>query len=171
MRIQTCSVHQAQQWNLPESISQLGLSPDTTGTSIVHKQTNRDCASRATTTLTTQLHQACSTNKEKKTTKTLRRVSKTSSTWAYGQTSLHFSICACHPNTLPINVARLSHNSIGHGVVGVNMVVKGCSSQQNKRGATINRRHATKRHATMMKNYDLLSWIACLEPFKRSARQ
>ena len=60
-----CSAHQAQQRNLPESNSQLGLSLDTTETCIVHKQTNRDCASRATTTLTDQLHQACGTNKEK----------------------------------------------------------------------------------------------------------
>ena len=61
-----CSVHQAQQWDLPESNSQLGLSLDTTDTCIVHKQTNRDCPSRETTTLTPQQHQACSTNKEKK---------------------------------------------------------------------------------------------------------
>ena len=60
-----CSVHQAQQWDPPESNSQLGLSLDTSDTCIVHKQTNRDCASRATTTLTDQLHQACSTNREK----------------------------------------------------------------------------------------------------------
>ena len=31
-----------------------------------------------------------------------------------------------HPDTL----STLSHNSIGHGVVGVNMVAIGCSSQQ-----------------------------------------
>ena len=60
-----CSVHQAQQWDLPESNSQLGLSLDTTSTSIVHEQANKDCASRVTTTLTDQLHQASSTNKEK----------------------------------------------------------------------------------------------------------
>ena len=63
-----CSVHQAQQCDLPQSNSQLGLSLDTKDTCIVHKQTNRDCASRATTTLTTQLHQARSTNKEKNNT-------------------------------------------------------------------------------------------------------
>ena len=42
VRIQMCSVHQAQQRDLPESNSQLGLSLDTTDTCIVHKQTNRD---------------------------------------------------------------------------------------------------------------------------------
>ena len=66
--------------------SQLGLSLVTTDTCIMHKQTNKNCASRATTTLTTQIQQACGTNKEKKTAKTPRRVSKrertTSSTWA-----------------------------------------------------------------------------------------
>ena len=41
------------------------LSLDTTGTCIVHKHANRDCASRATTTLTDQRHQACSANREK----------------------------------------------------------------------------------------------------------
>ena len=49
VRIQMCSVHQAQQWDLLESNCQLGLSLETTDTCIVHKQTNRDCASRATT--------------------------------------------------------------------------------------------------------------------------
>ena len=41
------------------------LSLDTTDTCIVHKRTNKDCASRATTTLTDQLHQARSTNRER----------------------------------------------------------------------------------------------------------
>ena len=41
------------------------LSLDTTDRCIVHKQTNRDCASRATASLTTQQHQACSTNRVK----------------------------------------------------------------------------------------------------------
>ena len=41
------------------------LSLWTTDASIVHKQTNSDCASRATTTLTDPVHQACSTNKDK----------------------------------------------------------------------------------------------------------
>ena len=58
-----CSVHQAQQWDLLESNSQLGLSLDATDTCIVHKQTNRDRASRATATLTTQPHQAFGTKK------------------------------------------------------------------------------------------------------------
>ena len=45
---------------------QLGLSlEDNRQTCLVHKQTNRDCASRATTTLTDPLHQACSTNRKK----------------------------------------------------------------------------------------------------------
>ena len=41
------------------------LSLDTTDTCIVHKQTNGDCASRATTTLTNPLNQACNRNREK----------------------------------------------------------------------------------------------------------
>ena len=49
-----------------------------------------------------------------------KREGKTSSTWA--------NVSSKHsPNT----VARLSHNSIDHGVVGVNMVVTGCSSQHS----------------------------------------
>ena len=82
-------------------------------------------------TLTDRLHQACGTNREK-TTKTPRRVSnQKEQPRQRGQIDKldYTSICACHPN---ITVTRLSHNSIGHGVVGVNMVVKGCSSQQKK---------------------------------------
>ena len=53
----------------------------------------------------------------------------TSSTWAHRQTWLHFSISCVSSQHSPNTVTRLSHNSIGHGVVGVNMVVTGCSSQ------------------------------------------
>ena len=84
------------------------MSLDATDTCIVPK-TNRDCA---------------------KTTKTPRRVSKregtTSSTWVDRQTWLHFPTCACHPKT----VARLSNNSLGQSVVGLNIVVQESSSQQ-----------------------------------------
>ena len=37
----------------------------------------------------------------------------------------------------PNTVARLSHNSMGHGLVGVNMVGKGCSSQKNGSDSSI----------------------------------
>ena len=44
----------------------------------------------------------------------------------------HLDLCVLSQNS-PNTVTRLSHNSIGHGVVGVTMVVKGCSSQQKKK--------------------------------------
>ena len=128
VRIQMYSINRAQQWDLPESNSQLGLSLDTTE----YVQTNRDCASRATTTLTTHQHQACSSNREKP-AKTPRRVSKregtTSSMWVDRQTWLHFSICAHHPNILP-TLSQDCHITQQFTVVGVDMVVIGCSSQQ-----------------------------------------
>ena len=69
----------------------------------------------------------------RKTTKTPRRVSKwegtTSSSWANRQTWLHFSICACHPNILP-SLSQDGHMTQQVTVVGVNVVVTGCSSQQ-----------------------------------------
>ena len=65
---------------------------DTTDTCIVHKQTIHDFATTKT-----------DLSEKRKTTKTPRRVSKregtTSSTWIDRQTWLHFSICACHPNS------------------------------------------------------------------------
>ena len=67
---------------------------DTTDACIVHKQTIHDCATTKT-----------DLSEKRKTTKTPRRVSKregtTSSTWIDWQTWLHFSICTCHPNSLP----------------------------------------------------------------------
>ena len=101
------------------SDSDLGLSLDTADTCIVHKQTNGDCA-----TTKTDLTEGT------KTTETPRRVSKregtTSSTWVDRQTCLHFLIlCVSSQHSPPNTVTRLSQNSIGHGVVGVNMVVMG----------------------------------------------
>ena len=101
------------------------------------------CTSRQTriahyaqqSTLTDPLHQACSTNREKNNHDAATRQQPegtTSSTWANRQTWLHFDLCESSqysPNTF----TRLSHNSTGHGVVGVNMVVVGCSSQQKQR--------------------------------------
>ena len=113
-----CSVHHNQQLHLPESNSQLGLSLDTTDTCIVHKQTNRDCASRATTTLTTQPHQACSTNREKnnKDAATRQQAGRNNlvnmGRWTKLVTLLDLCVSSQHsPNT----VTRLSLNSIGHG--------------------------------------------------------
>ena len=69
--------------------------------------------------LTSRLHFTCGTDKEKNNTDAATRQ----------QTliTLHdFCVSSQHsPNT----VTSLSHNSIGHGVVGVNMVVLGYSSQ------------------------------------------
>ena len=82
--------------------------------------------------LTDQLHQACSTNKEKNNKDaTTRQEAGRNNLVKVGQqtnliTLLDFCVSSWHsPNT----VARLSHHSTGHGVVGVNMVVIGCSSQ------------------------------------------
>ena len=58
-----CSIHQAQQWDLPES--KLGGLEHNRQTDVSRAQTNRDRASRATTNLTTQLHLTCGTNREK----------------------------------------------------------------------------------------------------------
>ena len=74
-----CSARHAEDKTASDKLSwEQAPSLDTTDTCIVHKQTNRDCASRATTTLTDQLHQACSTNKEKnnKDAATRRQVGK-----------------------------------------------------------------------------------------------
>ena len=113
-----CSVHQAQQWDLHESNSQLGLILDTTDTCIVHKQTNRDCASRATTTLTDPLHQACSTNKEKnnKDAATLQQAGKNNLVNMGKSTNL-ITLLDLRESSKdsPNTVARLSHNSIDHG--------------------------------------------------------
>ena len=118
VRIQMCSVHQAQQWDLPDSNSQQGLSLDTTDTCIVHKQTNRDCASRATTTLTTRLHQAWSTNRgeNNKDAATRQQAERNNlvnvGQWIFLITLLVLCVSFQHsPNT----VTRLSQNSIGHG--------------------------------------------------------
>ena len=76
-------------------------------------QIRASCTSRQTrtahyaqqSTLTDPLHQACGTNKRKNNQDAATRQQPertTSSTWANTQTWLHFSICACHPNILPI---------------------------------------------------------------------
>ena len=126
-----CSVHQAQQWDLPDSYLNATLSLEhNRQTCLVHEQINRDCASRATTTLTDQLHQACSTNTGEKQQRR-RDASATNNLVNVGtQTNLITlpDLCVSSQHS-PNTVTRLSHNSIGHGVVGVNMVVTGCSSQ------------------------------------------
>ena len=108
-----CSARHAEDKKRSDKLSwEQTLILDTTDRCIVHKQTNRDCAARATTTLTGQLHQACGTNREKNNKDAATRQQ------------------AGRKNLVSVNtVTRLSHNSIGHGVVGVNIVVIGCSSQ------------------------------------------
>ena len=91
---------------------------DTTDTCIVHKQTNRDCASRATTTLTDQLHQACCTNREKynKHAVTRQQAGKNNLVNVGRCTNLItlLDLCVSSQHS-PNAVTRLSHNSIGHG--------------------------------------------------------
>ena len=76
-------------------------------------QVRVSCTSRQTriahyaqqSTLTDPLRQACSTDREKNNQDAATRQQlegTTSWTWANTQTWLHFSICACHPNILPI---------------------------------------------------------------------
>ena len=71
----------------------------------------------------------------RETTKTSRRVSKrrgtTSLTWANRQNLITLLDLCVSPKHPPNTVKRLSHNSTGHGVVGVNTVVTRCSSQHS----------------------------------------
>ena len=98
--------------------SDLGLSLDT-DTCIVHKQTNKDCALRATI------------NSDR---------SATSSVWHKQEEKQprRRDASATRGNNL-VNVGKytnltwLSRDSTSRGVAGVNMVVKGCSSQQKQR--------------------------------------
>ena len=64
VKIQMCSIHRAHQWDPPESYlkATLGLEHNRQ-TCLVHKQ--GECASHATTTVTTRQQQACGTNREK----------------------------------------------------------------------------------------------------------
>ena len=87
-------------------------------TCIVHKQKNKDCASRATTTLTDQLHQACSTNRgeNKKDAATRQQAGRNNLVNVGQETNLITLLDLCvSSKRSPNNVTRLSHNSIGHG--------------------------------------------------------
>ena len=131
--IQMCSARHAEDKTGSDKLSwDKTLSLDTTDTCIVHKQTNGDCASRTTTTLTDPLHQACSTNREKNnkdaaTRQQARRNNLVNvSQETDSITTLELCVSCQHsPNT----VVRLSQNPTGDGVVAVNKVVIGCSSQ------------------------------------------
>ena len=84
--------------------SDLGLSLDT-DTCIVHKQANKDCTLRATinsdrSATSSMWHKQGENNQDAATRQ--QPEGTTSSTWANRQTWLHISICACHPNILPI---------------------------------------------------------------------
>ena len=113
--------------------SDLGLSIDT-DTCIVHKQTNKDCASFATIN---SARSATSGVQCKQGEKQQRRCDASATrknnlvnvgTQTDLITLLDLCVSSQHsPNT----VTRLSHNSIGHGVFGVNMVVIRCSSQHS----------------------------------------
>ena len=119
-----CSARHAENKKQSDKLSwEQTLSLDTTDTCIVYKQTNGDCA-----TTKTDLMEGRKTNKEPATRQQAGRNNLVSAGRQKNLiTPLDLCVSSQHsPNT----VTRLSHNSIGHGVVGVNMVVTGCSSQQ-----------------------------------------
>ena len=102
------------------------LSLDTTDTCIVHKQTNKDCTSRATTTLTDQLHQACSTNREENNKDVASACGKEQPRQRGPTDKLNYT--SRFTRVIP-TLSRDCHTTQHVTVVGVNMVVIGCSSQ------------------------------------------
>ena len=111
--------------------SDLGLGLDT-DTCIVHKQTNKDCASRATinsdrsATSSVSHKQGAKQHRRRDASATRRNNLVNVGTQTNLITPLDLCVSSQHS---PNNVTRLSHNSIGHGVVGVKVVVVGCSSK------------------------------------------
>ena len=118
----------------PGTNSDLGLSLDK-DTCIVHKQTNKDCALRATINSDRSATSGVWHKQEEKQPRR-RDASATSGNNLVNvgkYTNLITLLDLCVPSQhSPNTVTRRSHNSIGHGVVGVNMVVIGCSSQQKQ---------------------------------------
>ena len=120
VKIQMCSARHAEDKTRSDKLSwEQTLSLDTTDTCFVHKsKTNGDSASRATTTQTDPLHQACSTNREKnnKDGATRQQAGRNNLVNVGQQTNLITLLDLCvscqhSPNT----VTRLSHNSMSHG--------------------------------------------------------
>ena len=103
--------------NSARTNSDLGLSLDT-DTCIVHKQTNKDCTLRATINSDRSATSGVYHKQGEKQPR--RRDASPTRRNNLVNVGNYTSICACDPN---ITVTRLSHNSIGHGVVGV---IYGC---------------------------------------------
>ena len=115
--------------------SDLGLSIDT-DTCIVHKQTNKDCALRATINSD---QSAASIVWHKQGEKQPRRRDASATrgnnlvnVGKYTNLITLLDLCVSSQHS-PNTVTSRSHNSTGHGVAGVNMVVIGCSSLQKQR--------------------------------------
>ena len=97
----------------------------------MHKQTNKDCA-------TINSDRSASSSVQHKQGEKQQRGRDASATRRNNlvnvgkKTNLITLLGLCVSSPLsPNTVTKLSHNSIGHGVVGVNIVVTTCSSQQH----------------------------------------
>ena len=114
--------------------SDLGLSLDT-DTCIVHKQTNKDCALRATInsdrSATSSVWHKQEEKQPRRRDASATRKNNLVNVGKYTNLITLLDLCVSSQHS-PNTVTRRSHNSIGHGVVGVNMVGKGCSSQQKQ---------------------------------------
>ena len=112
--------------------SDLGLSLDT-DTCIVHKQTNKDCALRATInsdrSATSSVWHKQEEKQPRRRDASATRGNNLVNVGKYTNLITLLDLCVSSQHS-PNTVTRLSHNSTSHGVAGVNMVVVGCSSQQ-----------------------------------------
>ena len=114
--------------------SDLVLSLDT-DTCIVHKQTNKDCTLRATInsdrSATSGVYHKQGEKQPRGRDASATRRNNLVNVGKYTNLITLLDLCVSSQQS-PNTVTRLSHNSFGHGVVGVNIVVFGCSSQQKQ---------------------------------------
>ena len=114
--------------------SDLVLSLDT-DTCIVHKQPNKDCTLRATInsdrSATSGVYHKQGEKQPRGRDASATRRNNLVNVGKYTNLITLLDLCVSSQQS-PNTVTRLSHNSIGHGVVGVNIVVIGCSSQQKQ---------------------------------------
>ena len=115
--------------------SDLGLRLDT-DTCIVHKQTNKDCALRATInsdrSATSGVWHKQGEKQPRRRVASATRKNNLVNVAKYTNLITLLDLCVSSKHS-PNTVTRRSHNSKGHGVASVNMVVTGCSSQQKQR--------------------------------------
>ena len=107
--------------DLPEKQT---LSLDATDTCIVHKETGIVHHAQQPK-LTSRLHFTCTTDREKNKGRVADGLGQRTGRHNLNRLGSQ-SICACHPNI----VSQHCHITQSVTVVGVNVVVRGCSSQQ-----------------------------------------